>query len=538
MLRSPTILLTAAAALVGAAPAAAFVVAPLETNTHEVAVSSGPAGRALLTWIADGRGVEVSEFAPGHGFGPVTRVLDAPNAGNSAFGALTPDRLVVIATRGATNAPTEAVEIERATGASAFRAPATVANGTYTSVDSVASNAAGDIAAIVRIGARHAVLVAAKRGQAFGPAQQIGHSGDFVDTAALAVGPQGELVVSYYDGVSKAWVQQGTVGSALGAPVALSQAGNRPDFSAAFDGAGNATVTYTRNVSRKEFGVVVARAAHGHAFGAVRTLTHGPNLQNARVSAAGNTTVVSWQDITDDNGMRIVVARGTGAFGRAQSPAAHAFHLHGEAGRYPSQAGYGRVAVDGRGDILVVYPYGPFNAVHVALRRADANGFAAPRLLSGIGTGGYAAPVLTTERTPVIAWADPAGAVRATTARGQRLDFHAPGVKLAPIDDDELGSNGVMTAKLRCSSTCAFFANARITTGRARGQVITRRYFAQRVLRAGRTLTLRFELKAGGKEAFQRTGRAQVKVIVTAANATGAARTARRVLELGRRFNG
>jgi hypothetical protein len=85
---------------------------------------------------------------------------------------------------------------------------------------------------------------------------------------------------------------------------------------------------------------------------------------------------------------------------------------------------------------------------------------------------------------------------------------------------------------------CAFYTTARITTGRGRGQVITRRWGGERILHRGHALELRFELKAGGADAYKRTGRAQIKVIVTAANASGASYTVRRVLERGQHWTG
>jgi hypothetical protein len=46
---------------------------------------------------------------------------------------------------------------------------------------------------------------------------------------------------------------------------------------------------------------------------------------------------------------------------------------------------------------------------------------------------------------------------------------------------------------------------------------------------------LRFALTPAGRAALRATGRAQVKVIATAANVSGAARTARQAFDVGRR---
>jgi hypothetical protein len=55
------------------------------------------------------------------------------------------------------------------------------------------------------------------------------------------------------------------------------------------------------------------------------------------------------------------------------------------------------------------------------------------------------------------------------------------------------------------------------------------------VIAANAPLRLRFVLTPAGRTALQATGRAQVKVIVTAANVSGSARTARQAFDVGRR---
>jgi hypothetical protein len=389
------------------------------------------------------------------------------------------------------------------------------------------------------------VLVTAPHGGAFGQPQPIGQPGDRFYQASVAVGPTGEVVVAYYDGRSRAFVQQGAVGGPLGTPQLLSPDRIYAEFHVAIDGHGNATVAYERNLGRLDEGVVVARARAGHAFAPARILGRSRNVYVTDVAAAGSTTAVAWGDLTSSHGSRVSIAHGAGWFGRAQNPTAPPFKLRGEAGRYPSQANSVRVAVDASGDVLAAYPYGPFNSVHAALLRAGHRRFGVPRLISSLAGGGYPQVALTTDRTPILAWTTQVhrgaigGALVATTrVHGRAIDRHPPRPTLSAIDDSELAAQGMVTTKLRCSADCAFSTTARITTGRSRGQVITRRWIGERVLRRGHTIELRFELKAGGADAFKRTGRAQVKVIVTAANASGAAYTVRRILERGARWRG
>jgi D-serine deaminase-like pyridoxal phosphate-dependent protein len=89
--------------------------------------------------------------------------------------------------------------------------------------------------------------------------------GGLADTAAVGLVRDGALVVAYHDGVSRAVVRRGAVGGALGAPQALAQVRNRPDFSAAIDDAGTATVAFGRSLGRDGIGVAVARARPGSA---------------------------------------------------------------------------------------------------------------------------------------------------------------------------------------------------------------------------------------------------------------------------------
>jgi hypothetical protein len=274
MRRSHVLALSAVLALGAAAPAAAFEVAPVGTNARNVTVTAGPSGGALLTWVADGKRVQISEFSRATGFGAVTQVFEAPTAGSIAFGALAPDRLVVLAQRSnSPTLPTEAVASERQAGTSTFGTPKTIATGaTFAEVQSVASNARGDIAVVVRTGYQRVMLVTAPHGGAFGQPQAIGQEGQRFYQAAVAIGPDGRLVVAYYDGRSRVYTQRGTVGRALDAPQELSHARVYSEFHAAIDGHGNATVAFERSLDRGIVGVVAARARAGHGFGPARGL--------------------------------------------------------------------------------------------------------------------------------------------------------------------------------------------------------------------------------------------------------------------------
>src|SRR2546422_245445 len=94
MRRSRAFLLTTVVGLAAAAPAAAFEVAPAGTNAQNVTVAAGPSGRALLTWIADGKRVDVSELEPARAPGdraPRRRVRHA-TADRAAGRSLLPGR--------------------------------------------------------------------------------------------------------------------------------------------------------------------------------------------------------------------------------------------------------------------------------------------------------------------------------------------------------------------------------------------------------------------------------------------------------------
>lgn len=525
-----------AMAVVAPGLAQAVTVAPPGTLATSVGAFAGPSGTALLTWTAAGRRVEVSELSPGSGFGPVRTVLEAPVLGYSPpFGALAAGRAVLLTTRGPARSADEVVAIQRPAGAQAFGAPASLASGEYANLHGAASGGRGDIAALISTEPRRAVLVTAPPDGDFAVPQPVGASGGFVDAPAVAVGPRGQVLVVYHDGVSGAYVQQGTVGAPLGTPQLLARVSDeRPAFGAAFDAAGNATVAFSRALPPNRITIAVARAAAGERFGRVVTLDRGPNAQFPQVAAAGSTTAVAWSTLTASNGVRVAIARGAGRFAPAQAPATVAVRLRGAAGRVPSQPAFPRLAVGERGDVLLAFAYGPFSAVHATIRRAGRRSFSAPRVLSGLAPGGGLAVALLTDRRPLVAHTD-GDAVMATTRLGAVTpDLSPPRLTLTPLHADQLRRQGEVTATVRCSEACVVQARGRLTTGRGgRGQVISRPYHRPQVLARGRALTVRFALTPQGRAALATTGRAQVRMIVTATNVTGAARTVRRALELG-----
>jgi len=402
---------------------------------------------------------------------------------------------------------------------------------------SAGADARGDVAAVISAGPRHAQLVTAPAGGAFGPSQDVSADGGFAETAAVGVGADGRLVVAYHDGVSRALVRSGAIGAPLGPPQLLVRTLNRPDFGVAIDGAGNATVAFSRTLPGNRIGVVAARARAGAPFGPPATLDSGPNAQEPHVAAAGSTTAVAWDSLTTSDRVRVAVARGGGRFAAFQAPAPRPVRLRGEAGRFPSEAGSSRVAVDAAGDVLVAYRYGPFGAVHATLRRAGSARFAAPRVMSALGHGGPASVALLDDGRPVVAFADGDRVFAATSLAGTRLDRTPPGLTLPPLRAAELRRSGTATTTASCSRPCVIRALARLTTGRGpgRGQVISRQGRPPQVLAANTPLRIRVALTAAGRAAFAATGRAQVRITVTAANAGGAARTARVAFDVGRR---
>ena len=358
----------------------------------------------------------LAQLAPGTGFAGGQTALQAPTVLAPAAAALDPSggAQVLAATGVQGDLPNQFVAARRAAATGAFGTPAPVGTGSFVQIVSAAANARGDLAAVVSTGPRHAVLVTAAAGGAFGAPQDI-NPGGLAHTAAVGLGPDGALVVASYDGVSRALVRRGAVGGALGAPQALAQVRNRPDFSAAIDDDGTATVAFGRSLGRDGIGVAVARARSGAAFGAPVTLDRGPNAQVPQVAAAGSTTAVTWLSLTAARARprRRRAGRGPASGARRRRRPA-ASELRGEAGRVPSEAGVPTVAVDRAGDVLLAYPYGPFNAVHETLLRAGSNRFVAPRILSALGHGGVPAAALTDDRRPIVAWADGDGVFAAT----------------------------------------------------------------------------------------------------------------------------
>ena len=492
----PIAVIATIATLCAAAPASGAVVAPAGTTVGDVALAAGPGGRAVLTWAAGGRGVEVSEFTPANGFGPVATAFQTSTASYWAFGALGPDKLVVLATRGGgvglsplkwspSSGPRERPpsvrrrQSRRPRTSSRSSLPTPMREATWprrfapraSGSFSWRRRTAGGSARLRRSGGR--ATGSTRRGS---PSDRTAASSSRTTTAARAPTPSGAPSGGRS---ARRSCSRGLAGTRTSASRSTGRARRR-----------SATPATSADARSRSSRLALARAS---AFGRARTVARGANVLLSDLAAAGTTTALSWNDVMASTGVRVAIARGAGHFGRPQNPAAPPFRLRGEAGRYPSQANSVRLAVDARGDVLAAYPYGPFSSVHVALLRAGQRAFGAPRVVSSLGHGGYPQVALTTRRRPLVAWRGGDGSVLATTRiAGARVRLDPPRPALSQIDADELGSRGMVTTWLRCSKTCAFSTIARITTGRGRGQVITRRWVEERVLRSNRALKLRF----------------------------------------------
>ena len=526
------------------ASASAVVVAPDGSGTTAVAVTAEPAGGALLAWVGSsdgGQALRVRERGADGRYGPTQELLRARAFGDPTVAVGADGAAVVLVARapGPTQSQNQVVALRRPPAGGPFGPPAVVAQATgYAAVLSAASNASGDVVAVVTAD-RRGTLLSTHTGDAPTTATPLGPVG----TAGVAIGDAGRVVVATYaDGGHDIDVRLGSVGAPLGSPRTLTRLRSRPDLRAAVDAQGTATVAFARDLGRTGIGVVAARARADGVFGPLVVLDRGPNAQIADVAAGATTTAVAWGHLTSlREPVRVAFARGPGGFDGVQAPGTRTVRLRGEAGRIASSAGFPVVAVSPGGDVLLTYPYGPFQAVHATVRRAGAARFTVPRVVTALGRGGVPTPAFLSGGKPFVATAD--GSAITATARldERRLDLRPPGLTTTPLSVGELRSNGSVTTKVRCSGPCVVQASARITTGTGRpgaptGQRISRQFRRSAVLRpTGGTLVIRFFAPAGVRDAFARTGRASAKVIVTAANVTGAARTSRRAFDVGRR---
>jgi hypothetical protein len=536
-------LVAVAGALAVAGPAPAATIAPAETNARGVAVTAAPgsSGDGVVVWTSGRAGalsVQTAALTAPDSFGPIQTVLTAPvlDAG-PAVALHGGGSSVILGTRGTDKAPTELVAMRRAPGATGYGAPAVLATGDFVSLLAVRSNTRGDIAAIYSTGSRHAELITAPAGGAFGTPQELAAGGGLAVQPALALGPQGQLVVAYYDAVSRIQARTGDLADRLGAPKSLVQTRNYSDISAAVDDAGNATIAFSRSLPDNRIGVSYVRAHAGGAFSAPKTLSSGPNAQRPQLVAAGTTTAIAWDDLTVANSQRVAIAHGASSFGKSQSPVTPPVLLHGEAGRFPSYSGEPQLAVDAKGDVLAAYTYGPYQAaLHATLLRAGDAHFGKPRLVSSLGHGGFPAVALLGNRRPLIAYSDGNAVFAVTELPDRHPNLTAPKVTMTPLSAHELRTAGRVSTTVRCSEACFVGAIGRLTTGRfhqGHGQVISRPGANPVALAAGKSLTLHFNLTPAGKAALAASGNGHAKLIVTATNASGTARSVRSMIDFG-----
>jgi hypothetical protein len=525
--------------------ASAFLVAADGSGPTRVAVAADPAGGALLAWVAHpddtDQALRVRERRADGTYGPTQELMRARSIGVPAV-AVGPDgSALVLVSRatGATQVETGIVALRRPRSDAPFGPPTAVTEAKqYAVILSAAANTSGDVVAVA-VTDRQGMALSTHTGDAPTTTTPLGPVG----TAGVAVGDGGRVVVATYaDGGRDINVRLGSVGAPLAPPRTLARLRSRPDLQAAVDAQGTATVAFSRDLAGNAIGVVAARARAGRAFGAPVVLDHGPNAQIAGVAAGGSRTAVAWENLTSAREpVRVAFARGPGGFDGVQAPGTRTVRLRGEAGRIASVAGFPVVAVSPGGDVLLAYPYGPFQAVHATVRRAEAARFTVPRVLTALGPGGVPTPAFLSGGKPFVATADGSAITAAARLDGPRPDLTPPAVTTTPLSVSELRSDGTVTTRVRCSAPCVAQASARITTGTGRpgapaGQRISRQFRRAVVLQpAGTTLTIRFIAPARVRDAFARTGRASAKVIVTVANASGAARTSRRAFDVGRR---
>ncbi len=503
-------LLCAAAVVASPSAAGAMLVAP------------GTQGRALMTWPSDA-GLRLAERASDGSFtSPATIALSKTYP---AFLSWAPNGAATVLAYDQSRNPTSALQILSRPGAgAAFGMSAPFAAGQPAQVVSTASNARGDSALLLKPIPGNLTLLTAVRGGPLGRPQQIATSSE---SAAVAVGADGRVLVAYYDfGQPGVHAQFGTVGSPLAPITRLSTAAQFTNVAAALDGRGNATVAFTRfDVRHRErpTELVVRRAGSDGRFGAVRAVARGgrgvggAGFATFRLAAAGATTALAFDGNDTDGRLGVAIARGGGRFGAAQRPTAPNVRSFAKQPFNPS------VAVDRAGDVLFAYNTGfSGNAVFVTQRRTGSDRFGSPRVISSLGHGSVPVPALLSDRTALVAWDDGLGDARYTTRlAGRRPDPSPPRVSVELRRDTEAGlrASNAVGVRVRCSEACLLTGRAtlRTTTGRSiEGAGTT-------VLRAGATMIKRFAF-----DVAKRAGRARdgsiLRVTLAAENASGASR--------------
>jgi hypothetical protein len=169
----------------------------------------------------------------------------------------------------------------------------------------------------------------------FGPDQELPNAGGYADTG-LAIGPKGEVVLSYLDehfsgheGPSSLRVTAGTVGAPLPAPTVLStggkgtSSGNQVD--AAFSDDGTATVAWAKPGDKYEEGgaLEVFTKPAGGPFGPAQTVAQ--DAEGVELAGGpGASAVVAWMRNVAPKGIRWATEAATrpaagGSFGAADA---------------------------------------------------------------------------------------------------------------------------------------------------------------------------------------------------------------------------
>ena len=338
---------------------------------------------------------------------------------------------LLLVPRGDARTPTALVALRRPAGGQSVASTTVVvpdSADSYLGVVASASNARGDLAAIVRHGVR-AVLVRAPAGSDDISATDVGTSFQ----GGIAVGADGAVRLLTVES-GQVLARSGAITGSLGDPQVLARVRNLPDLAVAIDQRGTATAAFQR-ASGGAITVVASRAREGGRFAAPVVLDRGPNAQAPVVVAGGSRTAVAWANLTARNGPRVAFAGPTGGFGRAVAPAAPLVRLRGEARRFQLGAGFPRLAASPAGAILFAYPYGLTQAVHATVAAPGARTFARPVVVSALGAGGTATPVFLADGTPLLVTATG----RAIVASDGPLAYHADARAARPQRDAHPG---------------------------------------------------------------------------------------------------
>jgi hypothetical protein len=448
------------ALLMPAAAASAVQIAPPDQQAfRNVGVAAGAHGSALVTWRTTST-VRAAMRSSGGRFGAPQMIAGPPLvpilAQGPLYASLTGAGATVLfgTTTGAAFGA-QTLLVRRAGNAASFAAPVSVfANAQTTAPLASASNARGDIAAVISID-RQTELITARAGRPFG-APQVIPDVNLVHAPAIAVGRGGQIVVAYATG-GQELVREGEISGALGAPALLGP-GNL-ESSVAIDAGGTATVGWTRFLAHRVLAAYGARAASGHRFGHSVKLTSGRNLATLTLASGGTTTAATWQSFGGSHNVHVALAHGVGAFRFVESlatpdPSSGTFENEPFLDDLNAQWAAG-VSVDAQGDVLVLIRSGPFNGLYVRMLRAGATRFGGGHVVSGLAGSLGSAVTLLDNRQPLVAYAS-LGAVYATSSlTGPAPDPHRPVFRLGALQPTGPTTDGGVSLTVRCAHACA-----------------------------------------------------------------------------------